>query len=162
MNTFKTDLKDIRKTDTTVHSSANLAPLFVRRKLWCYRGWPGLFRWPLDCWDYAFEYRWGPGVCVFRGLCVVREVSETGRSLVWKSPADCGVSECDGGKLTIRRAWPTRGCRAMKKKYRVSKGESICGITGGFCSHGRQVRMVLYRIFDCVLLSNSLGCCMEH
>jgi hypothetical protein len=39
-------------------------------------------------------------------LCQV-EVSATGRSLVQKSPAECGVSECDLETSTMRRPSPT-------------------------------------------------------
>ena len=55
-------------------------------------------------------------------MCCQVEVSETGRSFFRRSPTECGVSECDRGILTIRRAWPTRGCPAMKKNmYYMSK-----------------------------------------
>ena len=40
------------------------------------------------------------------------EVSAIGRSLVYRSPTECGVSEYDRGTSTIRRPRPTRGCRA--------------------------------------------------
>jgi hypothetical protein len=47
-------------------------------------------------------------------VCCVVEVSANGRSLVRRSPTECGVSECDRG--TSRRPWRTRGCRAIKIK----------------------------------------------
>ena len=38
----------------------------------------------------------GAVVCLLRVLCVVQvEVSASGRSLVQRSPTECGVSECD-------------------------------------------------------------------
>jgi hypothetical protein len=54
-------------------------------------------------------------VCLLKVLCVVQvEVYVSGRSLV-QSPTECGVSERDRGTSTIRRPWPTKGCRGLKK-----------------------------------------------
>ena len=41
--------------------------------------------------------------------CCQVEVSATGRSLVKRSPADCGVSEFDREALIMRRPWPSKG-----------------------------------------------------
>jgi 2-methylaconitate cis-trans-isomerase PrpF len=41
------------------------------------------------------------------------EVSALGRSLVQRSPTDCGVSECDGEATIMRRPWCTVGCCCM-------------------------------------------------
>jgi hypothetical protein len=49
-------------------------------------------------------------------VCWQVEVSATGRLLVQRSPAECGVSECDLDAWTVSRPWPTRDCRTMKKK----------------------------------------------
>jgi hypothetical protein len=38
------------------------------------------------------------------------EVSATSWSLVRRSPADCGVSECNREACTMRRPWPTADC----------------------------------------------------
>jgi hypothetical protein len=43
------------------------------------------------------------------------EVSASGRSLVQRSPTECGVSECDNKSLIMRSPWPTRGCCAVIK-----------------------------------------------
>ena len=40
--------------------------------------------------------------------CCQVEVSATGRSLVQRSPTECGVSECDRG-ISYSRPWPARG-----------------------------------------------------
>jgi len=37
------------------------------------------------------------------------DVSESGRSLVRRSPTDCGVSECDLETSLMKRPWPTGG-----------------------------------------------------
>ena len=39
-------------------------------------------------------------------VCCQVEVSATGRSFVQRSPAECGVSECDREASTVRRPWP--------------------------------------------------------
>jgi hypothetical protein len=44
------------------------------------------------------------------------EVSESGRSLVQRSPTGCGVSECDREASIIRKPLFTRWCCAMEKK----------------------------------------------
>jgi hypothetical protein len=38
----------------------------------------------------------------------------SGLSLIWRSPTECGVSECDH-EASIMRPWPTMGCWAMEK-----------------------------------------------
>ena len=43
-----------------------------------------------------------------RVMCCQVEVSVTGRSLVQRSPTECGVSECDLKTSTVRRPRPTR------------------------------------------------------
>jgi hypothetical protein len=51
----------------------------------------------------------GMDVCLLlgKGLC-------DGWALVQRNPTKCGVSECDHESSTMRRLWPTRGCRATK------------------------------------------------
>ena len=44
----------------------------------------------------------------------VREVSATGRSLVKRSPTECGVSKRDREAMIMRRPWPITGCYTMK------------------------------------------------
>ena len=51
------------------------------------------------------------------------EVTAISRSVVRRSPTECGVFECDNGNSTMRRS--TRGCRAMEKNYR-SKPINFC------------------------------------
>jgi hypothetical protein len=50
-----------------------------------------------------------------RVVCCQVEVSVSGRSLVQRSPINCGVSECDLGTST-QQALAHWGCRAIKKK----------------------------------------------
>jgi len=40
-------------------------------------------------------------------------VSASGHSLVQRSPAECGVSECDREASIIQRTWPTGGSGAV-------------------------------------------------
>ena len=42
-------------------------------------------------------------------VCYTVKVSATGRSLVQRSSAKCGVADCDREASIMRRSWPTRG-----------------------------------------------------
>jgi hypothetical protein len=53
------------------------------------------------------------------------EVSATGRSLVQRSPIECGVSECDREGSTMRRPRPSRGCRAKEIKPGLTFQETV-------------------------------------
>jgi hypothetical protein len=51
---------------------------------------------PLACWDCGFESRRGYWcLSLVSVVCCQVQVSATGWSLVQRSPAECGVSECD-------------------------------------------------------------------
>jgi len=54
-------------------------------------------------------------VSIVSVVCCKVEVSASGSSLVQKSPAECGVSECDHETSIMRRCWSTRGCCAMRR-----------------------------------------------
>ena len=61
------------------------------------------------------------------------EVSASIRSLVQRSPNECGVSEWDCEALIMRRLWPTGkgGCYAMaNKKYLMNSRYIITEQTG--------------------------------
>jgi lambda repressor-like predicted transcriptional regulator len=59
-------------------------------------------------------------------VCCQEEVSASGRSLVQKSPTECGVSECDCESSVMRRPCPTGSwCAMVKKSIPVSRGLSI-------------------------------------
>jgi hypothetical protein len=77
---------------------------------------------PLACWDCGFESRLWHGYLSVVGvlLCQV-EISVTGRSVIQRSRTEFGVSECDTEASTMRRLYPTMGCRAMNKKIRKFK-----------------------------------------
>ena len=49
-------------------------------------------------------------------VCCQVEVPAAGRSLVQRSPTDCGVSECDREASIMRRPWPTEGLLCHGKK----------------------------------------------
>jgi len=56
----------------------------------------GLVFWLLACWDCGFESCWQHECLSLESvLCCQVEVSVTGRSLVQRSPTECGLSECD-------------------------------------------------------------------
>jgi hypothetical protein len=48
-------------------------------------------------------------------VCCQIEVSESGWSLVQRSPTECGVSECNSKDSIMKRPRPTRSCCVMKK-----------------------------------------------
>jgi hypothetical protein len=48
---------------------------------------------------------------------VQAEVCVSGRSLVQRSPIDCGASECDREASIMRRPWPTRGLSCHEYIY---------------------------------------------
>ena len=54
---------------------------------------------------------WMPVSC--ECCCCQVEVSALDRSLVQRSPTECGVSQCDREVSILRRLWPTRGCCAI-------------------------------------------------
>jgi len=47
----------------------------------------------------------------------MQQNSASGWSLVQRSLAACGVSECDPEALIMKRPWPSRGCCVLRKKY---------------------------------------------
>ena len=49
-------------------------------------------------------------------VCCQVKVSASGRSLVQRSPTECGVSERDREASIKRRPWPTKGCQTMVRK----------------------------------------------
>jgi hypothetical protein len=62
----------------------------------------------------------GIDICLLRLLCVVRQ-----RFLLWADDSSRGVlpsvvcpTECDREALIIRKPWPSRGCRAIKRILR--------------------------------------------
>ena len=57
----------------------------------------------------------GMDVCLVSVVCCQVEFSASGRSLVQRSPTECGVSERDHGSSIMRRPWPTGGCCAVVK-----------------------------------------------
>jgi hypothetical protein len=58
----------------------------------------------------------GMDICLLWVVCCHVEVSASDWSLIWTSPTQRGVSEYDREAWTMRRPWPTTGCRAMEKK----------------------------------------------
>ena len=70
----------------------------------------------LACWDRGFESRRGP-VCpsVVSVVCCQVEVSATSRSLVQRSPTECGASECDLGNSPRMGLGPLGAVEPCKK-----------------------------------------------
>ena len=70
----------------------------------------------LAYWDCGFETRRGyeyPSLVSV--VCCQVEVSVLGWSLVQRSPAECGASECDREAPIMKRPCPTRSCRTKQR-----------------------------------------------
>jgi hypothetical protein len=71
---------------------------------------------PLACWDCGFESSRGRGcLSLVSVVCCQVEVSAWGRSLVWRSPTECGVSDCDREASIRRGPDPLGACCAMEE-----------------------------------------------
>ena len=66
----------------------------------------GVGLWLFTCLDNRFESHWRHW-CLSVVCCLV-EVSVMGQSLMQRSPAKWGESECDPKTSKMRRPWPTR------------------------------------------------------
>ena len=83
---------------------------------------------PLGCRNCEFESRRKHGYqSLLSVMCFQVDVSESGWSFIQRSTIECGVSECDRETSTMRRIWPTTGCRAMKRNtcYYISLKNSL-------------------------------------
>jgi hypothetical protein len=70
-----------------------------------------------------------------------------GRSLVQRSPTECGVSECDREASIMRRPWPIGGrCATGGKKYMVPTALSKL-----FCFRADAFRRLVWRRLHCLL-----------
>jgi len=49
--------------------------------------------------------------------CCQVDDSVSGWSLLQRNPTECGVFECSHEASLKRRPWPTRGCRALERKW---------------------------------------------
>jgi hypothetical protein len=89
-------------------------PIFIH----CRSRWPrGLRRGSAAACLLGLRVRIPPGQWLYISCdCCVLEFSATGRSLVRRSPTECGASECDRDASTMRRPWHTRCSCTMKKK----------------------------------------------
>jgi hypothetical protein len=93
--------------------------------------------WVCGRWDCGFEFRRGDGcLSLVIVVCCQVEVSASGWSLVQRSPAECGVSECDREASIMRGLWPTRGCCAIGGRSITQLVKwlwaNCCG-GGGYC-----------------------------
>ena len=68
--------------------------------------------WVCGSWLVGLWVRIPPGagcLSVVSGVCCQVEVCASVRSLVQRSPTECGVSQGDHESSTMRRSWPNRG-----------------------------------------------------
>jgi len=82
---------------------------------------------PLFCWDCGFKSRRGAwkSVSCECGVCCQVEVSTSGRSLVQRSPVECGVSECDHESSKMSRLRSTGGCCVLLHKCLLLYREGV-------------------------------------
>ena len=78
---------------------------------------------PLACWDYGFEFRPAHGcLSLLSVVCCQAEVFAADRSLVQRSPTECGVSNLSVNKGPHRGGLgPIRTVEPRKKKIKVHK-----------------------------------------
>ena len=75
---------------------------------------------PFACWDCGFDSGQGHGcLSVVSVVCCLVEVSATGRSLVQRSPAECGVSEYDR-EAVLMRSWLTGAIVHVERRFLTS------------------------------------------
>jgi hypothetical protein len=91
-------------------------------------------------------------VYVVRFVFCQIEVSATGRSLIQRSPTECGVSECDQEASITKRPWPTMLLRHGKNKI-FSK---ICPAVVSFLEIGPVM------ILLCLVASVNFAVCCEY
>ena len=76
---------------------------------------------PFAGWDCRLESRRGGGgawMSVSWVICCHVEVPASSISIVQRSPAECGVSECNREASVMRRLWPTSvSCATGKSEY---------------------------------------------
>jgi len=76
--------------------------------------------------------------------CCQVEVSETSRSLVQRSPTDCGVSECDLETLWMRRPWKASGRRDKEKKPQCFLFIAVLSSYLLLCTGPNPTRIAIY------------------
>jgi hypothetical protein len=54
-------------------------------------------------------------------VCCQVEVPALGRSLVQRSPTECGVSKCGREAPIMRRPWPTGGLLRRREKVKLNQ-----------------------------------------
>jgi hypothetical protein len=104
---------------------------------------------PLACWDCGFESRREAWMSVCCECSVL-----SGRGL-WDGPITrseesyrvCGVSKCDCEASTMRRPWPTKGCRTMGNKIRILSVFVVL-----FTQHAKRMRHITLSSVACLVL----------
>ena len=89
---------------------------------------------PLACWDCGFESPLGHGcLSLVSVVCCHVDISATGRSLVQRSPTECGVSACDldTSKMTTPRS--IRADEPEKNCFWLTTGMRLCSVELIYC-----------------------------
>jgi len=68
---------------------------------------------PFGCWVCGFQFRRGNRCPSLVSVACCQVQVYASRSLVQRSPTECGVSECDREASTTRRPWSARDSCAM-------------------------------------------------
>ena len=100
---------------------------------------------PLAYWDCEFQSPRGHGcLSLLSVVCRQVEVSASSRSLVRRSPTECGVSECDCEVLIMKMPWPTRDCCAIGEK--IYAWEYRC-LSMYLCKCARAIKCYKFAVF---------------
>ena len=97
-----------------ISSTAIHVHIFVRNKLHeCLyiRGLTNSRSIPARLLGLKVEYHRGHGcMSLVSVVCCQVQIYTSGLSLAYRSPTECGVSECDREASIMKRSWPTRSC----------------------------------------------------
>ena len=106
------------------------------------------------CWDCGFKSRRWHRYLSLRVsvMCSQVVVTSLGRSLVQRSPIECGVSECDTKTSRMRRCRPTTAVKPWKKKKGLRKlifSSTISTIPGDHCFSTQRKKLAFHVVASC-------------
>jgi hypothetical protein len=96
-------------------------------------------------------------------VCCHVEVSAKSRSLVQRSPTDCGGSERDREVSIMRRSWLSGGCCAVRKNvfnnlFRIRYNSKAYDVTQIFCKNVKSNELIYGSLNPRKTCNNSYSC----